>query len=109
MSLDSFSRHLQSEFRITAASGEKLPLRLIEAQTTTANHARTPAAPDAANEKFMLTFAGSGDARLEQGTYLFEHAALGAVSIFIVPMRAAEELRVQHYAAVFNRAPIAAG
>jgi hypothetical protein len=59
-------------------------------------------AMDAGNEKFSLLFRGPNALSLEQGTYSFEHARLGSLSIFIVPVGGPSGMP-DHFAAVFNR------
>jgi hypothetical protein len=49
---------------------------------------------------FSLFFTGRGDRALGQGTYKFEHSALGQFPLFIVPGRRQREEQI--YEAVFN-------
>lgn len=49
---------------------------------------------------FSVTFAGPLDPQLEQGTYAVEHARLGSLLLFLVPI--AREADGMRYEAVFG-------
>lgn len=60
-----------------------IELELVEAE------AGTPPPPEEdgiRREPFALLFRGPAEPRLPQATYPFEHAALGRLEIFIVPV-----------------------
>jgi len=52
-------------------------------------------------ENFSVQFHGPSAQPLSQGTYQFEHRALGAFSLFIVPTRTGGQNA--RYEAIFNR------
>jgi hypothetical protein len=56
--------------------------------------------PQLRREPFSLVFRGPLDAPLAQHTYTFEHPALGAIDIFIVPITPSAEGRL--YEAIFT-------
>jgi hypothetical protein len=97
-----FSAQLGTLFRVWHSSGQVVVLTLVEARPQPANLPQEGWAPDAFNEKFSLVFQGPADARLEQDTYTFGHAALGRFPIFIVPVFTFSG-QSAFYEAIFNR------
>jgi hypothetical protein len=86
-----FQAHTGSVFVLTELEPQ-FELRLVE--VTRGGHAGL------GREPFGLYFLGPLDPVLPQSTYHFEHEAMGALDIFIVPVaRDAEAVR---YEAVFN-------
>jgi hypothetical protein len=64
-------------------------------------HGASPeSAPQLRREPFALVFLGPLDAPLAQHTYTFEHRALGAIDIFIVPITPSADARL--YEAIFT-------
>ncbi len=59
--------------------------------------------PSSAEYSFALSFSGSAEQPLAQGTYEFVHARMGSLAIFIVPKATGQGAR--SYEAVFNRLP----
>ena len=51
---------------------------------------------------FSLVFHGSPTPHLQQGTFRFEHDALGTFDLFIVPLGPDDDNRHMRYEAVFN-------
>jgi len=90
-----FEFYVNSDFRI-ANDRDETWLRLVLVEDFPTEQALT--APD---ECFRLLFSGAVESSLEQGTYQFEHSALGAFPLFIVPGNPADGKR--RYEAVFNR------
>lgn len=91
-----FTAYLNSDFRITNNGRSKTWVRLVLVEDFPTSEALT--APD---ECFRLLFAASAETSLPQGTYNFDHAALGTFALFIVP---GNPLNGKvHYEAVFNR------
>ncbi len=88
----SLADNLHTRFRLCLESDQTSQLELVSL-----NDNRT--APG--YESFALVFRGEVNDRLNQGTYRFEHAALGAFDLFIVPV--AQDLTGRYYEAVFNR------
>lgn len=74
-----FRRHVVDGFRIHYGGERPLPVRLSEV----ADFPRQPA-----NQRvpFSLLFHGPADGWLRQGTYTFEHDAMGRMDIFLVPL-----------------------
>jgi hypothetical protein len=58
-------------------------------------------------EAFSLIFRARGNARIEQGTFEFEHAGLGRFPLFLVPVGRA--IRGQSLQVIVNRIPNARG
>jgi len=84
-----FRQHIGGSFRIHYGGAQPLQVRLSEV-------ADMP--PNAANlrEPFSLLFHGPSDGWLQQGTYAFEHDAMGRMEIFVVPLGAdAEGMRYE--------------
>jgi hypothetical protein len=91
LTADHFEAHTGTVF-VLSEMEPQLELRLVE--VTRGGH------PGPGREPFALYFLGQLEPVLPQSTYHFEHEALGALDIFIVPVgRDAEAVR---YEAVFN-------
>ena len=89
---EGFAEHLNTKFRIPLQPSGAVELELVEVVSTLS----TPR-----QEQFSIFFRGPGDIYLPQMTYRMEHAALGELDLFIVPIgRDPEGFR---YEAVFNR------
>ena len=97
LTIETFQAHVDSAFTITLASGEVLTLTLIEARALGAAQLPEGRAP------FALLFrhpALPRQAYLPQHIYRLEHASLGALEVFIVPLGPdAEGMR---YEAIFT-------
>jgi len=92
--LSMFAPHLGKKFAIRLDEAKRLELELIETNALGGNGTTGGRAP------FSLIFRGPKDSLLPQRIYPFEHEALGAFSIFIVPIGVDEKgLR---YEAVFT-------
>jgi hypothetical protein len=91
-----FQSYLNSDFRIYSNGHRKTWLRLVLVEDFPTREALT--APD---ECFRLLFSAPAETSLQQGTYAFDHAALGTFALFIVPRNPVDGKR--HYEAVFNR------
>lgn len=85
-----FSAQRDSVFRVGAEAGAGLVL--IEAV------ALQPAPLD--ERHFSLLFRGPLQPQLEQATHLLEHAVLGELAIFLVPV--GRDAAGMHYQAIFN-------
>ena len=89
---EDFRPHLRSEFRI-AAGGEPVVLRLAEVYAY-------PSQPGAPRElPFGIVFAGPHG--LDQRIHRLEHAEMGDLDLFLVPIRPAPDGSAR-YEAVFN-------
>lgn len=104
LSCSDFAGQLNTLFRIRAGCNRPVTVRLVEVRVTPELPLRPGQRPppDAANEKFSLIFSGSRRNLLEQETYVFEHAALGQFSFFIVPVFTRNSEKI-NYEAVINR------
>jgi len=74
-----FRRHLGEAFRVHHGGAQPLSVRLSEVSDMPrqAAHLRAP---------FTLLFHGPMEGWLQQGTYAFEHDAMGRMEIFVVPL-----------------------
>ena len=98
-----FAREVGTPFRVVRAHHPTVPLRLAAARSLRTVTSPHEARDDAAREhRFSLLFSGPPDLPLTQDTYTFEHAGLGRLTLFIVPVLPREESR-QYYEAIFNR------
>ena len=90
-----FAPHVGSAFDLRLPDAEAVTLTLREV---------TPLGPAAASypgrRPFSLLFAGPQDVRLPQSIYPLRHTALGALDLFLVPIRETADGR--HYEAVFT-------
>jgi hypothetical protein len=96
--LTAFAGHLGSSFRVSSSAATSVRLRLVEARPLPLNDAA------AIEHQFSLLFTGPGDLPLTQDTYTLDHAALGRMAMFLVPVMR-QEGRHQCYEAIFNRYP----
>lgn len=87
-----FTRHLHTRFLVKLPRGDTVEMVLarVDMGSTSGSF-----------EQFCLVFEGPVTPPLPQGTYGFEHGALGALDIFIVPIR--QDHRARTYEAVFSR------
>lgn len=90
----SFEPHLNTTFRLHLEDADALDLELIEAND------RTPERFD--GEQFSLIFKGPPDPFLPQQIYTLEHAAMGRLALFLVPVDQKKD--GFRYEAYFNRA-----
>lgn len=78
LTIDSFAGHKGSNFRMIAAENLALDITLAEV---------TPLGDSGVREAFSLVFlAPLGEPVLPQRVYRFEHEALGALDLFVVPL-----------------------
>jgi hypothetical protein len=99
-----FAAQVNTPFRVQAAEGRVVKLRLIKARQ--AAH-RPPAsgrrpAPDANNEKFSLLFTGPVASPLPAAIHSFRHPQLGRCEIYIGEIGVREDDLIR-YEAVFNQ------
>jgi hypothetical protein len=93
LTLKSFAPHAGSVF-LLRADGQDLPLTLVAADPL-------PAPPgDKGRPPFSLEFDGPREPIHPQATVAFEHEALGALEIFIVPI--AQDEQHTRYQAIFT-------
>jgi len=89
--LETFVRHLNSRFLIKRDQSDHVEVELIEAEDLKS----TPRL-----EQFSIIFRGPLDPPLPQATYEFEHAEMGDMHLFIVPIRRDQD--GMYYEAIFN-------
>ena len=93
LSKDRFTQHLKSTFQISNESSPTvLDVQLIEVCEGRSTERI---------EQFSVLFTGPKEPLLKQGTYRFEHAAMGSFGLFIVPISSDEGGTL--YEAVFGR------
>ena len=101
--LTAFAPEVGTRFRVLQAG---VSLRLAEARAVTSPGRSSLV--DGGERAFALLFLGPTDRPLTQDTYTLEHAGLGRVAMFLVPVMR-QEGGVQRYEAIFNRQPGAFG
>ena len=89
-----FSPLLHDTFRLVTADGASLGLELVEVHESGRNR------PAQERSSFALLFKGTRDKLLPQQMYQMEHATLGLMELFIVPVQ--EDQTGYYYEAVFN-------
>jgi len=94
MTEQGFSHHLNSTFQLNLED-HTIELKLVEV------NAYMPRKNEQAGmERFSIYFEGPPDRRLPQGLYHLEHADMGSLDLFLVPI-AGDEKKFR-YEAVFN-------
>lgn len=89
--IEDFSPHTDSEFHL-----DGVPPLILASATTTGDSQRGKRAP------FALVFtAAHDDGYLPQGTYQLQHAELGTLELFLVPL-GLEPSGLMRYEAVFG-------
>jgi uncharacterized protein DUF6916 len=94
LTLKDFLERVGEEFRV-AGPGAPVVLALIEATDLS-----RPNAPGPRRSPFSLVFRGPFSPVMTQRTYALEHAALGRLEIFLVPI--GPDADGMRYEAVFN-------
>lgn len=103
--LTAFGREVGTAFQVLRSGQPTTQLHLSAARGFRTAPGATVARGGAGGEhQFSLLFSGPRELALTQDTYTFEHASLGQLVIFIVPVLPHEE-RHQYYEAIFNRHP----
>lgn len=94
MTEQEFSRHLNSTFQLNLED-HNMELKLVEVK------AYAPGKNEQAGmERFSIYFDGPPDRPLPQGLYHLEHADMGGLDLFLVPVAGNEKKFC--YEAVFN-------
>jgi hypothetical protein len=78
MTDDTFRPLREQVFHVTASSGQRMDVSLIEVNSATHQ--------GAGRQQFSLIFRGPGDPVWPQGIYCVENDALGKLDIFLVPV-----------------------
>jgi hypothetical protein len=81
----SFAPHVGTEFRLQLGPDGALPFTLIEAQAVGSAPGPRPDGT-ARRQPFALLFRGPRQPVLPQRIYRLEHAAMGPLELFIVPI-----------------------
>jgi len=104
LSLENFTRQLNTTFRIHADSTRSILVKLDEVRVLpdTPQRPGKPTPGDAGYEKFTLIFSGRRSELISQETYRFEHEALGRFELFTVPVFTRNPAKMD-YAVVVNR------
>jgi hypothetical protein len=97
-SLTTFGREVGTAFRLVQAGPAPVTFCLETAEKL--RHATA----GQAERQFSLLFRGGADCSLEQNTYTLEHARLGQLHLFMVPVQLRKD-GVRYYEAIFNQAP----
>lgn len=95
LTADDFRAHLESDYLVSTPDiDEPLTVRLIDVSNLHENEAGPRSEP------FSLIFCGPREVYLPQQIYTLNHDAMGAMDIFLVPIRPDEQgARLQ---AIFN-------
>lgn len=80
LTLDAFSPLVGETFQVHVQPEQTIAVELVEARPI------AEASPTRPHPPFVLTFKGPAQFVLPQSIYRFEHQALGAKEIFIVPI-----------------------
>ena len=89
---EQFSAHVDSTFRASLDSGESMELRFFRLD---------PAISNSIQESFSLMFKAPLDTPPVQNMFRLEHDKLGAMELFLVPVKQKDDCLV--FEAVFNR------
>lgn len=81
LTLDTFAPLQAQTFTLTLDDGATLPLTLVEATALPGN-----AFPGRQRDPFQLRFKGPLSVLLDQRIHPMHHPALGALSLFVVPI-----------------------
>ena len=95
MEADGFAAQQGTDFLAKAGDGTEVVLRLVKVRLL--GHQPNAPRPD----PFALEFEGPARPALEQGIHRLEHAQLGSLDVFLVPI-GVDEYSGLLYEAVFN-------
>ena len=87
-----FAENLNTRFRMFPQGGPVVEVELIEVK---------PGRSTPRQEQFAILFRAPQDAPAQQGMFRLEHDKVGAIDLFLVPVRRDEQ--GLYYEAVFNR------
>lgn len=99
LTCEQFAQHLGSTFQLPMLSQAPLALKLVEATPYEANFGELDPMK-AQRIPFSLTFQGPLETALPQQIYSLEHAELGKLEIFLVPIAQSQD--GMYYEAVFT-------
>ena len=81
---DDFSGRVGEPFEVTV--DDRAPLALVLAESSLGTELGGPGPEGQERSQFSLTFTGPATTFLPQGTYQLNHAELGELSLFLVPL-----------------------
>ncbi len=99
--LSMFSKRVGDAFRLRVDEQNELGLKLIEAVSTDSKNDREPT-------QFSILFldpAGTAERYLPQAIYCLEHAEMGQLDLFLVPIGPGADGTGMQYESVFNNLP----
>jgi hypothetical protein len=99
LTCEQFTQYLGSMFQLLISSKVPLELKLVEATPYQA-HFASQDRESATRSPFSLVFQGSLEIELPQKIYTLEHAELGKLDIFLVPIARRQD--GMRYEAVFT-------
>ncbi|MBS0206160.1 MAG: hypothetical protein JSS49_24970 [Planctomycetes bacterium] len=100
-SLPAFSPHTGSTFQVVAYGQPALELTLAEVEDLSVEDDLRD--PNIRSQPFSLIFHGPMSPLAQQGVYDLTHAALGSLSLFLVPLGPGRKTpQFMQYQAIFN-------
>lgn len=90
---EEFSKHVNTKFRVAIEPPVELELTLVKGYSSRPEE-------QSGMERFSVFFHGPADRFIPQNSYPFEHEAMGAFELFLVPVGRDE--KGFRYEAVFN-------
>ena len=101
VSFKTFAALVNSRFTLRESNGGAQALELVQADLAAMPDGFTA---ESDSDSFSLFFRGDVTLALQQDTYSFEHARIGRLAMFIVPI-GCDDHSHSYYEAVFNRTP----
>jgi hypothetical protein len=98
LSADDFTKYLNGTFYLSSDSGERVEAELIE--VTEIGTSEASVGSNKRRNPFSIVFSGPPQPVLPQGIHALQHAELGPLSLFIVPI--GSDKKGMRYEAVFN-------
>ena len=92
---ESFSKHIDTKFRVQLEAPQPVELKLVEVRRYTSGSNE-----QGGMERFSAFFYGPPDIFLQQGMYPLRHEEMGDIEIFLVPV--GQDERGFRYEAVYN-------
>ncbi|MGB8507429.1 MAG: twin-arginine translocation signal domain-containing protein [Pyrinomonadaceae bacterium] len=85
-----FTPHLNTTVRVRAAGASRVTTLTLVEVSPTRGAAKLKDDPNAGENSYSLVFAGARASYLPQGVYTVEHAALGNLTLLLVPINRRE-------------------
>ncbi|KAA1417776.1 hypothetical protein F0U44_15915 [Nocardioides humilatus] len=83
---DDFADRTGDEFVARAPEGDDTSVALTLAEATVQGVAGGTGPDGSTRQQFSLLFRGPAEAQLSQGLWLLEHATMGELALFLVPL-----------------------